>query len=793
MKRYVTMVLIVALIAGAVLAAYWNAPKGDFIWDDINLIVFDYQIKSWNFMSEIFSRDFFGFSDDNRKYGYYRPFVTITYALDWQLWKKNAAGYHWTNLGMHFVATLLLFLLLFRLADRKPLVPLLATILFAVHPIHTESVTWISGRTDVICGIFYFSSLLLFFLHAERLAARRGLDLPPGAASGAAQKDPWLPLALSLVLFFAGLMAKEMIVSLPIVAAAFVAIFITGIKDMKRILWFLPALGLQVGTIVGYFVFRHFRVGYSQQAKDPFDTVAVILSFVKTIGYYTVKTFIPVHLSAYIQNPLVESVLDPAFLAGFVFLIAVVAVILLTFRRDKLISFSLSFFLISLLPLSNFIRISGPKDMGFMTAERFMYIPSAPLLLVLAILLGRLIGRLGSWTADRPWEGLGLRHRAVALIVTVAVVASFTVLTVRRNTDWYNNETLFSQMIEDAPNATLLYVVLGNIYRMNRKYDKAEQVLNKALEYIAPRDREEPTWIYNDLAGIYAEQHRFDEALQLMKFASRTRMHNSAVLYNYGEIYRAMGDCRSAVEYYQRSLVIHRDNRPAFVKMGLCYQQQQQWELSNKSYLAGLELTPHNANLLNQVGYNYLRMGNLPKAEYHLEQALEERPGSAKATVSMALLRYQQGKSDEAVLSLEKFLAKHPDDADAHATAGTILSQVGRLAEAGPYIRRALELNPKHVQARLTLATLNITKRPAWARAMLEGILRDVPGHVETLFAYGQSYQAEGNNEQAIEWYKKTIAANPLHKGAHEALRKLGVRAVVRPHAAPGADQTDGD
>lgn len=788
MKKSVTFLLILVLLAGGVGIAYWNAPRGDFIWDDINLIVFDYQIKSWNFMSEVFSRDFFGFSDDDKKYGYYRPLVTITYAADWALWENNPAGYHLTNILIHLICTFLVFFIFYRLANRTKIVPTLAALLFAVHPIHTESVTWIAGRTDPLAAMFFFAALWAFLIHAERLAGAKGLPMPPGAAPDAGQRQPWLHLGLSIAFFIMSMLAKEMAVSLPVITTLFLVVYVSGLKNLRRLIWFLPAMVLQTVVIGGYFLFRHWRVGYSQQAKDPFDTITAILSFIKTIGYYTLKTLVPVHLSAYIQNPLVESVLDPAFLAGFALVALLAGVVIWSFKRDKLIAFSLLFYLASLLPLSNLVRISGPKDMGFMTAERFVYIPSAPLLLVMALLLGRLIGRFRGWAADVDWHAGNAIRRLMALVLAATILVSLTALTIDRNRDWYDNETIFTQMIDDAPNATLLYVVLGNIYRLSKKYDQAETVLNKALEYIAPRDREEPTWIYNDLAGIYAEQHRFDEALQLMKLASRTRMHNSAVLYNYGEIYRAMGDCNSAVEYYQRSLKIQRDNRQAFIKMGLCFQQQQRWETSNKAYLAALELTPNSPNLHNQVGYNYLRMANLPKAEMYFKAALDKTPDHEQAVTNLALLRFQQDKKEEAVRLLQEHLRRHENDADAHATLGTILSQISRLKEAGPHIRRALEINPHHVQARLTLASLNLEKHPAKARGILLAIIEDVPGHIESTFAVGRSYVIEGDNEMAIEWFRKVLKRNPRHR---DTLRELGALGWSRQKQAGTDDQQE--
>jgi len=775
MKRKLIIAIILLGLILAAVTAYWNAPKGDFIWDDISLIVLDYQIKSWNFMREVFTRDFFGFSDDNRKYGYYRPLITISYALDWRAWGLKPAGYHYTNIAMHIVCMVLLFFILYRLADRKLLIPTLAGILFAVHPIHTESVTWIAGRTDVMCAMFFFAGLLTFIVYAERLAAAHGFDeLPPGTSPEAARQPRLTMLILTGVFYVIGLLAKEMNVALPVIAGAYLLVFVTGFQ-WRKIAAYLPSFVFLGVLTIAYFLFRSYRVGFSQQAKQPFDVIETILTFIKTIGYYTGKMLVPVHLSAYIQNPLVQSVFEPKFIAAFVFLAVLIALVVRLLKTEKLIAFSLMFLPLSMLPMSNFIRISGPKDMGFMTAERFLYIPSAAICLLVALLAARLIGKLGALVADRDWSGGRWMRRAVALVLLAAVTLSFTVLTWRRNTDWYDNEKLFTQMIADAPNATLLYVVLGNIYRINKKYDDAEKILQKALEYISPRNREEPTWIYNDLAGIYAEQGRFDEALRVMKLASRSLEHNSAVKYNYGEIYRAMGDCKTAIRYYQHSLSIYRDNLQAFVKMGLCMQQLNSWDLANKAFLSAVSLTPHDASLLNHIGYNYYRLGVYEKAERYLEAALAEDPNLLQATINLAFVHFRQGNADAAIGRLRDLLTQNPDNVELHAALGFLLANQQKYKEAGEHVLRALKLQPKHFLARMTYATVAIETNPAEARHVLAGILKDNPNNAEAMFAMGLSYEREGNKEQAAAWYKKTLQVSNYHKNAIAKLREMGI------------------
>lgn len=728
----------VGVVIIAAVIPYINAPKGYFIWDDINLIVLDYQIKSFKFIGEVFTRDFFGFSDESRKYGYYRPLVTITYMIDYAIWGKSAYGYHISNMIMHIINCLLIFFILRRLTGQKNLIPLVATLLFATNPIHTESVTWIAGRTDPLCSLLFFGSLYAYMVYADRLAAREKMLPPPEYDQYRGARSRLIPLTFSLLLFWAAMLSKEMALSLPFLLIAYNLIFVSEFKWI-RFKRFISGFILFFGASGIYFLIR-MKISFSHQAKDPFNFVTTILSFTKTITLYTWKMLFPVYLTGYMQNDLVEEVFTKEFLVPFVLLVAAIWIMIHNLKRNKLIAFGIAFTLITFLPLSNFIRISGPKDMGFMSAERFLYIPSLGVSL--------LVGMGFAYFLRHLVNGAGQKRGSmtvIALILLVTVLCGFTGLTIDRNRDWYNNESFFKASLERAPNAPILYMLLGNVYSITHQWDKAEEMLRLAIEYIAPRDSEEPTWIYSDIAGIYAKQAQlsgnvefYDKAFEIMRRAEKSKFHNSAVYYNKGEIYRAMGDPHKAAEYYQKSLEIARDNLMALVKLGMVYQQLAQnepensakkmsyFELSNRAFLGAIELVPNDAIILNNIGHNYTKMNDPKKAVRYYLQAVEKKPDFARAHSNLGFELVKLRQDDQKALL---------------------------------HLRKAIMLDNSLVEPRLTIANVLFFRKnqPQEALKYIEEAEKIEPDNIKTLLFLGQYYRDSGNESLAMEYFKKVL------------------------------------
>jgi tetratricopeptide (TPR) repeat protein len=735
-KKSIWLVLILLIVAASV-APYANAPQGYFIWDDINLIVLDYQIKSWKFIGKVFTRDFFGFSDNSKKYGYYRPLVTISYMLEWQLWGKNPAGYHWINILLHSLNCLLVFAILAKFFRRKLLVPTIAALLFAATPIHTESVTWIAGRTDPMCSLFYLLAFYFYMSFSERIAVREGFEPAPEYDPDRAKRRAAPALALSLLCFTLATFAKEMALSLPFVLIAYTLIFSADVKWIRFKRYIVSLLMFFVVTL-GYAATRTV-VSFSEQASDPFNAVTTILSFVKTITVYIWKMAFPVYLTAYFQNELVEEVFTKEFLVPFAFLVVMVWVVFRSLRSNKMLAFGISWMLLTFLPLSNFIRISGPKDMGFMASERFLYIPSFGFCLLLAMVFGALIGRIGPLLGD-PDKKPKAMMRATALVLLGAVLVLYTGLTLKRNLEWMDNETFFKATLERAPNAPILYMLLGNVYSLEHKWEKAEETLKMAIEYMSPRDREEPTWIYADLAGVYAKQGLYAKALETMKLADKSKMHNSAVEYNYGEIYRAMGNFEKAIEYYISSLRIARDNHLALVKLGMSYQQLKNWELSNKAFLAASHLTPNDYQILNNIGYNYSHLGDSAKAIHYFNESIKRNPDFARSHGNLGRELVKQGK---------------------------------RLSDAVESLKIAVRLDPRLIEPRLILGGLASKQDPEIALRIFQEAYSVNPKNIKTIMYIGLYFQNMGDTDQARKWFTKALSIDPKSPDAKKFLSDL--------------------
>jgi protein O-mannosyl-transferase len=440
LRRHAPKAWHIALIAAVAFIVYCNALNGGLIWDDETQIVKNQTIRSFGNIPTAFTSGFWSFYSNNPHLpvNFYRPLQTIAYIVAYALGGVSPVPYHALSIFFHILASVMIFLICLELefAIRPAII---GGLLFAVHPIHTEAVAWIAAMPDVICGAFYASSLW---------AALRWANT---------KSRFWIVISANL--FICALLAKEMAITLPIVALLLLLF-------RKRLPWKLSAvtsIAIPYG-IAGaiYLLLRVLSLGFVMQSH--LGVSASLLSWI-TLTIDCAARYVRYAIFPY---PLVAYHLIPISLAdrigsSVVSILILMAIVLLVVRVRRnapdLAVWTIAFF-IMLIPV---LFLKAISTSAFF-AERYLYIPSIALVVLVATLAGRL-----SWRYLQP--------------ALYAIVAIFAGLVIARNTDWASNEKLYLATLHHEPGVVMFRNNLADMYLKRGDEALARSYVESALRY----------------------------------------------------------------------------------------------------------------------------------------------------------------------------------------------------------------------------------------------------------------------------------------------------------------------
>lgn len=476
MKKNILNYLILIVV---VFAVYFNSLENQFVFDDESVIQTNSSLTTLSSIPKYFTGDD-GFHKVIGKY--YRPVVSTSYNIDYAIWGLNPFGFHLTNIIIHLIATLILLRLLqliFIKQKNVKLIALLATLIFAVHPIHTEAVSWVSGRTDSFFTIFFFASFLYYLKFT-------------GYPDFENKNNKYL--YISLIYFAFGLLTKEMIVTLPVILILFdytlrQKSFKELLSSYKNYLYFFILTFIYL--IIRYLALKDIpdRNSYMYFIGDNFITV--FATMIKTIPVYFKLLFYPHPLLYHYNGYLPDS--NSLFEFNVIFSIIFVAGLLFfAFRSRKdfpVLSFCIFFFLISLLPVMNII-----PTMNLM-AERFLYLTSFIVSLIVCYIIIKSNEK-------------GKLNIAVSVILIITLV--YAILTFQRNQNWKDNETLY--MTADGLDGSILLVNAGNMFANKKQFDEAEKRYRRAIQL-----REQSVLAHHNLGLIYLIKENLDSAEIMIK------------------------------------------------------------------------------------------------------------------------------------------------------------------------------------------------------------------------------------------------------------------------------------
>lgn len=517
---------------------YINTLENQFVWDDLKLLR-NPLTKDFDLI-KIFSTDFWY----PTRSGSYRPIAILSYSFNYFLSgnSQNSFIYHSFNIFVYILDVMLVFLIVKEITNSN--ISFLVSLLFAAHPIHTESVATLFGRPELLYALFILSSFLLHIKNYSFDRIRRSYVY-----------------VLSLFLFFLGILSKETAVTLfgfivlydlafryKIKENSVKSIVKSFYKEFKSkyfgylviiLLWLSVRIFLGIGSISRGAAFLDNPLLYSSLSERLFTGI-------KLIGIYILKLTLPLKLSAdysYNQIPLSSS-FDPLVILSLVLLTSLFFTFLLSFKKDRLVFFSLGFLLLSLVPISNIFL-----PIGSIFAERFLFVPSFGFVFLVTSIL------YSSLKSKRKF----LKILIISLIILILSLYSFR--TIIRNKDWRDEITLWKKTVKTSPLSAKAHANLGMAYLKQKDYDKAIYELDKAL-------------------SIYSS---YPQAIS-----------------NLGAAYGMKGDYETSIKILQDGLVLFSDNKDlrsnlatAFYFLGKEKMESGLYEQAEKNFKKALSYNPN--------------------------------------------------------------------------------------------------------------------------------------------------------------------------------------------------------
>ena len=657
------------ILVTLVFLVYANTFLNAFHFDDITSIL----EKPWVRGLDKIPQFIFSF--------YQRPLVILSFNLNYAVSGFNVWSYHVVNLLAHAGVTLLVYelaRLMGEFSGRKAggagvyaRLPFLAALLFALHPLNTQSVTYIASRSSVFAAFFYLLALILFFRGV------RARQAPPGRAGALYFAGAAGALAL-------GGLSKEIVVTWPAMALLFHYYFVSGLS-LRR--WLAAqwkwVLLLAVVLLAGLAVYIFSDTKFLAASADRYSpgTYFLTQTFIIPFEYFW-KMFFPFNLSIDIDFPAVTDWARLSSYGGLAVLSAYTAFFLAC--REPRIGFGLAWMLITLLPTSSFVPVLD------LAVEHRTYLPLAGF----SIFFAAWLCRVGALVRNRPGGG-GFARTAAVPVAAVLVACLWSAGAVHRNAVWKDEVTLWSDARDKAPRLIRPYNNVGEAYDKLRRYDDAIAEFEKAL-------RLNPNYVFalNNLGNIYGKLENYGRAVEYFRRALAIQPDYAPANYNLAKALNVAGKPEEAVKYYRLAVKYNPYFEQALFNLAHVESQLGLAAESIADYRRFLKMRPGYAKAYFGLGNAYSMNRQYVQAVAAYRQATRLDPGYLFPQINLAAAYMQMGKMDEARRVYEKILAAKPNLAGVHKNLGLIYARhKNDLEKAIRHFQRSLALDENQPQA----------------------------------------------------------------------------------------------
>ncbi len=684
-------IFICLLLVLSTLVVYWQVQNSGFInFDDATYVTENPHVQRGLTLQAVI----WAFTTTHA--GNWHPLTWLSHMLDYEFWSLKPAGHHMANLFLHIVNTLLLFLVLQRMV-RATWRNAFVAALFALHPLHVESVAWVAERKDVLCALFWILTMGAYTYYVKRPTLIRYAGV--------------------IVCFVLGLLSKPMIVTLPFVLLLLdywpLGRKAEGVGATRLILEKTPLFVLTVVSclITLYAQTEGGATGALEQLPFLNRTANALVSYVS----YIAKMVWPQHLAILYPHPVSLPVWQ--VLGAAVLLIIVTLLAIRERTRHPYLLVGWLWYLGTLVPVIGFVQVGIQA-----VADRYTYIPLIGLFIIIAY------GIPGSLARMRNGR-IALALSGVLLLLILAILTRsqvqlweneirLYVFTLNVTSDNFvvqnnlgkafasrgQNEKAISHFVEAlriSPNNTLAHKNLGVVLVAQGKIEEAGFHFAKALG-TNPDNAE----VRHSIGVVLVGQGKPQEAAPYFESALRANPKR-ADSHNYlGVIYTNQGKNKEAIAHFTEALRIDPAYQEAHRNLGTALLREGRNEEAIRSFSEALRIDPRDEKAHNSLGVALGRQGKIPEAMTHYIQALEINPLSVDAHCNLGEILSLQGKTQEAIFHYTQALRIQPRDAEAHARLGVLLGQQGKYHEAVEHLSQALRIDPENARWHFALGLI---------------------------------------------------------------------------------------
>jgi tetratricopeptide (TPR) repeat protein len=612
-----------AFVCGLLVLAVWlvfgQTRHFDFVNFDDALYVYENPVVTSGLGVEGVWRAFTHFDGEE-----WWPLTAVSHMLDWELYGAKAGGHHLTNVMLHALTAVLLFLVLREMTGALGPSAFVAAV-FAVHPLRVESVAWVTERKDVLSGVFFMLTLWAYVRYVQESRDRRARSK--------------IAYGLSLLFFTLGLLAKSMVVTLP-----FVLLLLdywplrrmtwsgdhapTGVRTAGRLVaekipFLLLAAASSVVTVLAIQ-----DVGAGAALGWPWRVGNALVAYV----VYLRQMFVPVGLAALYPHPLDKlPVWEIGVAAGV--LLAVTGLALAGWRQRPYLAVGWLWYAGMLGPVIGMLQVGSQAH-----ADRYTYLPQIGLYLMVA---------WGAMDLSRRWR----QGRILWLALAGAALVLLMITAHAQTRHWRDSVSLWTHTLACTSGNFSAHYNLGmELAAQNRRHEAIEQ-FERALQL-----RPDSAKAHNNLGIALAGDGNLDEAIAHWRAALRHDPNNAEVNNNLANALAAQRKWDEAIEQYRTAIRGNPADAKFHYNLGVALAAQQRWDEAIAEYRRALGLRPDLAEVHNNLGIALAAQGAMPEAIQYYKRALQLKPDFAGAHNNLGVALAAQGDRRDALSHFQEAL-----------------------------------------------------------------------------------------------------------------------------------------